>query len=221
MNHKKIGIAATVSIMMFFSSSALSGAIVDTGEPSPNTTGGAILSTQAYYAAEFSLQENMIVTDINGWLGNSQGSLGYGSGFITIALYDDGGDIPGNEIFSSALFIPPTDQNAWHGLSNLSWALATGEYWVSFEVRANEGQAFNGYMQRTDIPNPLANYATFDNHFLSPNQGQWIDSTFARFAVQIDGYSSTVSEPISTILIITGGVLLIGMRHLSRRKFSA
>ena len=160
--------------------------IADTGEPSPNMNGGLTLTVEYYRAGQFLLMEETVITDIYGWLGNGQGS-GYGPGNITIAIYDNIENIPGNEKFSHDLYVPPTDQNAWHGISNLSWTLPAGEYWVSFEVRADDGQNFNGYMQDTDIPNPLTNYLAYDNGYLSPTHGQWIDDNFTKFAVIIDG----------------------------------
>ena len=208
------------AILYMVASTVTAQTIVDTGEPVYHSSGGMVLNSEVYRAGEFDLASATTLSSIQGWLGNYQGGSGYGLGPLTIAIYDDGGDLPGHEIYSKSVFVPNTDDNAWRGVAGLSWLMQPGEYWVSFEVRAAEGQYFNGYMQYYDIPVPLTNYAAYDNFFLSSNHG-WLDDGATKFAVRIEGDVTAVPLPGAFLLFGSAVPLICAFRFRQMRKNQA
>ena len=149
--------------------------IVDTGTPAGAVNG---FGNPAGLAGEFTIANAFTVTDIQGYLG---GGI---AGNLTIALYSDGGDIPGTELFSTSLALGVVDAD-WRGASSLNWTLASGTYWVAFESRA--GSTFFGRMPNA-VPSPLVNEARF-------TQGAWNPNDDLNIGVRILGTATTASVP--------------------------
>lgn len=187
---------------------AYAAVIVDTG-PGPNAGGGYGLYPDQWLAGEFNLSQPDTITDVYGWIDGTS----YDPGTATIAIYDDGGIIPGSQLFTTQFSIfHPQDSEIradWYGASGLNWGLSSGTYWVSFESRAND--TYSGAMPFYS-QNPLSNEAFW-------NGGSW-NSTRLGIGVRVysDGSApapGVVPEPASMILM---GIGLAGAAMRKRKR---
>ena len=87
-----------LAMVLAASNDAQAVTIIDTGE-SPNTgpSGGLVVGINQSLAAEFTLTQPYTLTDIEGFIGGEVAGTG------TVAIYSDGGSIPGSELFSNAV----------------------------------------------------------------------------------------------------------------------
>lgn len=169
-------------------------------------------SNYQYLAAKFSLSDNAVLSDVEGWM-QADGWLGK---TLTIAIYGDGGQVPNaaDQLYSQAFSIyAPASQdgygNAWQGLSGLGWLLSAGNYWISFEVRS--GQDYWGYMPSGSwgAPTPLADEA----FQYSGNGTTWLQYDSMNIGVRIQG-DYVVPVPPTIWLMALG---LFGLAIKSRR----
>ena len=184
--------------------SANAATIVDTG-PGPSSNGISLSlfgpigpSPGQSLAAEFDIGSSTTVTDIEGWM---SGTVFEADG--TIAIYSDGGDVPDTELYAATFLGTGSTAWSWEGTSGLSWDLAPGSYWVSFEVRS--GQTLSTGMV-TPSTNPLLNEAI-------NNTGEWIGSDSLELGIRIEG--SVVPIPAAVWLFGSG---LLGLIGVARRK---
>jgi hypothetical protein len=196
------------AFIAFFAVSANAATIVDTG-PGAGTINWALISADALglgpygqsLAAEFSIGSSTTVTDIEGWMSfNPSGADG------TIAIYSDGGHVPGVELYATTFFGTGSLDSSWVGASGLSWGLAPGTYWVAFEVR--DGQTLETTMPSPSL-NPLLNEAV-----TIPETGDWLDADGIDIGVRI----SAVPVPAAAWLFGSG---LLGLVGIARKKKAA
>ena len=184
---------AFIGLAIAVSTNSNAAIIVDTG-PGPVNVGGVALGDGQSLAGEFTIGQQYTITDVEGWIGD----IGFGGSTATVAIYTDGGSIPGTELFSAGFSVGATD--AWYGASGLSWLLDAGTYWVSYEVRA--GDTLDGYMPGP-APSPLGAYAYTTN-------GDWFSDPL-NIGVRI----SSVPIPAAAWLF---GSALLGLSVMKRRK---
>lgn len=186
--------------------------LVDTGTP-PSVVPGpgngpALLSASQWLAAKFTLAESAILTDLEGYIGGTFYSPVANSGFH-IAIRSVEGSLPGNELYSGSSVVPRTLFGDWYGVHGVSWALAAGDYFISFEIRPGDASAS---MPR-HAPSPLGTEAFTNN-------GTWLSDNRTDIGVRIYGGSvSAVPEPESYVMLMAGlGLLAVTAR---RRKFTS
>jgi hypothetical protein len=194
-NIRKVVVLTTL-LLSGLVSSASATVIVDTG-PGPAEGGGWSLYDTSWLGAGFSLLNNTTLTDIYGWMA--------GVGTAHIGIYDDGGGLPGGELFSSQFTLEST--NDWYGLSGLDWGLAAGDYWVTFEVRSDDS------LVSGSMPEPSANPLPTAYRNLSSSSFSWQGPNSLEIGVLIEG--TPVPEPSTFILLGAG---LAGLGFVVRRR---
>jgi hypothetical protein len=198
MNMKQLLVAAVLSIS---TSNLFAANIVDTGP------GGAVgpqwtLRGDQWLAGEFSIGTAAVVTDVQGWMASTVG------GTATAAIYTDGGDIPGSQLFFAPFSASVNPAGDWFGATGQTWLLPAGTYWAAFEVRP--GQTFDGGMP-SPAPSPLGAYSfTFG--------GVYQTSIDLDFGVRILGTQvAAIPEP-STYALMLAGLGFVGFVANRRRK---
>ena len=180
-------------LLLGFVSGTASAYLVDTGPgPTPIDWSRAWnLSSRQYLAAEFSLDSPSTITSIEGWI------ICWTGGNLVAAIYSDGGDVPGTQIFSTSFSITKDAIYAtpiWHGAIGLDWTLKPGTYWVVFEIP--QGSAVVATMPSSS-DQPLGNEA----YKLPGNP--WIPFNTLDIGVRIDGSPVTVKPPsIAHVLLL-------------------
>ncbi len=164
--------------------------IVDTG-PGPSEGGWDLLDRQ-FLAAEFSIGAAHTVNRVQGWMIAGEGGTGTG----TAAIYTDGGEIPGTELFSEAFSVPQVEVEGagWYGPSGLNWSLLAGTYWVAFEVRGE--QTLN-----TVMPSPSLSPLESEAFTLF---GTWNESDSLDIGVRIFADEARVPQPAALNLLVSG-----------------
>lgn len=174
-------------------------------------TGMSILTTNKTlhenpFAAEFTLTQDYTITDIWGCF-----YLTYGN--FTVRLYEDdaiGGQVPGTLINSQDCYVG-VYHNAWAGVSNISWNLAQGTYWVSFAgATANDagGMVLNP-------PDPL-NYAYYLSNFAGYTLNMWVPNDDIPICVKIQGTPAAAAIPEPGISLLLG-LGLAGLAVVKRK----
>ena len=179
--------------------------IVDTGDPGQVQEGFTVSGIQ-WLAGEITLGQDYTITGIEGWM------FEVDSGDMTIALYSDGGNVPGTELFSSTFLadgpdIDPTFHSIWLGIHGLSWDVAAGTYWVAFEVR-DPSEAW--FAMPSGVPSPLDAYAFTLGGTWTPLPDD--------FGVRVYAGTDVVPEPATVGLLGMALVGLAGRQHRKRKR---
>ena len=151
------------------------------------------------------MADSQTINSIEGYFRSNPSSSTVG--LIDIAIHSDGGNIPGETLFSTPFAYTPGMPLDWYGVAGLNWAIGADTYWVSFVP-----DAVVGVMPGT-APNPLDEYA-------QGNPGGWLDVVPDHFdnlgiGFRIDATPTAIPEPPVIILLSTG---LFGIIALTRRK---
>ena len=183
-------------------------ALVDTG-PGTTSSSYALRSTQ-WLSGEFTITEPVTIETLEGWI-HAERAQDVGR-LLTATVYTDGGTVPGSELYSAAFAIEGTEPD-WCGPSGLSWQLAPGTYWASFEGRP--GQENSWGRMSYDVPDPLDLYAY-------THQGSWMGNQHSDFGVRINGPTATdpnaIPEPMTMLAVALSAAGLGGYvrrRHVS------
>ena len=207
----------TAAVAALLSLNAAAALVVDTGEPTygRDSPGDPILASYQGLAAQFVLSERHRITGVTGFI-SSAGS----AGSITVAIYADGGEVPGQELLLASAAVPAvtfTDDGisvpGWYGPEGLDWLLGAGTYWVAFEVRA--GQNFEGYMANP-APNPLQFSALSVGGIYTP-ESNFGPQPVADLGIRIYGDAVPVPEPTSLALGLLGLAAAAVVRIQTRR----
>jgi hypothetical protein len=154
--------------------------LIDSGEPvvtTPVNDGGYALNINQSLAAEFALDQTNMMTCVEGFIG------GEIPGSASITIYDDGGEVPGNELYTNDVYFEVGD--GWQGLTGMDLSLPAGKYWVSFELRSLDDD-FLGRM--LEAPQPLLNHA-YTTHGYPPlnlqGGSEWVENDSLDLGVRI------------------------------------
>ncbi len=191
---------ATLNILLLFCicTGASADIILDTGA-TPGLAGYGLFSRQ-WLAAEFSIDEDMVITDVEGWLNGDFNSIGK---TFTTAVYTIGSTGPDLEIYSTQVSVDRSAQG-WSGATGISWHLEAASYWATFEVR--EGDNLEGFLMPWDASYPANNYA-----YYNPDRGWRLDPGLDT-GVLIQGTIAPVPEPATIFLFGIGLAGLAGSR---------
>jgi hypothetical protein len=180
--------------------------IVDTGAGHGYSSGWALYTSESSnesLAGQFTLLDDLIVTEMQGWITPNVG------GDLDFVIYGDAaGPVPdvGSELFRQTVAIGSASSPTWYGVSGLGLNLSAGTYWAAFEVLATS--TFYGGMPN-GVPDPLANYAYSTDHGAS----YAVFPTNADIGVRI--YGDPIPEPATVVLL---GLGLVGLGCRRRRS---
>jgi hypothetical protein len=81
-----------------------------------------------WLAVRFGLANPTSLTSVEGWMSSKNNS----SPAVNVAIYSDGGDVPGSLVYTSPSFVPRATRG-WYGAFGLNWRLETGNWWVAYQ----------------------------------------------------------------------------------------
>ncbi|MCD4718854.1 MAG: hypothetical protein K8S13_03215 [Desulfobacula sp.] len=185
-----------------------SATIVDTGTKGINY--GFNFYQYQCPAAEFTIGEKYTITDIESWLWKQDLSgLGINPDesyhTVTVTLYADGGEVPGNFKYSGTFDtnIGTVGTGDWYGIHGVSWELDIGTYWVSFTEATMWTGAWIG-----EAVTQLGNEAISDN-----SGSTWIEYDNFAMPLRIQGNAAAVPIPSAISLLGLGLLAIAGVRR--------
>lgn len=187
--------------------------IVDTGHVVIDSGGdvGWQFTAHQSFAAEFTTTKQYSVRSLEGFLAVLTG------GALRLSLYTDGGDIPGERLFTTVLNLEETAAR-WLGATNLSWSISPSTYWVAFEGTAEAG-TFDPFLGSFFFgQNPLLHEALKGNADCCPIEWNG-NADFLDLSVRIfgDPTSAPIPEPSTILLLSAAGIAAVCRRRILRR----
>jgi len=180
-------------------------AIVDTGQ-GPSTFPGYELSPLQWVAVEFPVTRPGVITGAQAWAIVQRG------GFLDLALYRGGADVPGEMLFRSTGRVDAGNAG-WRGLATLAWPVMPGTYWLGLETP--DVDPLSGALP---FPSrrPLRNGAVVDGEF-DPRTYQEADAV-AQIGLRIfaDSTLAPAPEPAAILVVGTGLAALMARRRTVR-----
>lgn len=177
--------------------------IPDTGWALNGVTVCPMLNCVQWLAGEFTLGSRSMLNGIEGYI-RSEATSG---GTLRVAIYSDGGDLPGTLLKSAEFAVPDAAANNWYGVDGLHWNLAAGTYWVAFEVPSDS--PFGGGM-RCCAPDPLGNEAYWGIY--QSASLTWHSDDITDIGVRILGRALPEPGPLSLATGCLAGLILARRR---------
>jgi PEP-CTERM motif len=200
--------------------------IVDTG-PGPafaSDPSWLVDYNTAWAAAQFSTTSPVRITNVQGWI--VPRGVDFLSGPLRINLMSNASDLPGAPLFSAFTNVPGIGQSTWYGQSGLSWNVAPGTYWLSFEALTRASFMMPGIPADRSGRAAFAvlqSECNFNDRACWPWQPGEAQFPGTGLAVQIFGESASGSptpEP-GSLLLLGGGMLGLMARRFTKRVWRA
>lgn len=198
--------------------SQASSVVVDTGPAcTQNCSGGWSLNADAAYAGQVNLLTRTTINAIYPMIGGVSES---GTTGLRVSIYDDQADAPGSIVFQQVSSLPAPSSATWIGVSDLTWELESGKYWVVIDVTpggdfdsvlTGDYWAESGY---SSTPNPLALYASK----WKSDVWQLAAAGELNFALRVYGEVSAVPESSVPLMFSVG---LLGVIAATGRRNSS
>ena len=182
--------------------------IVDTG-PGPSDSGGWTLYGDQWLAAKFTITELVTISSIEGWM-----NVG-GAGDLDIAIYTDGGEVPGLELFRATGNFSQEIPATWRGLSGLTWNLLPSTYWVAFEV-VNSSTFFGSMPPPSQFP--LGDEAFYCTSPFCTFPNAYNPADTLELGVRIQGTTEAVADPASSMSLLALSIASLGLFSSRRRN---
>ena len=197
----KIVSAALLLVMQV--TSTYGATLVDTGSPAISSNGAVAVGKTQWMGVRFNLADSYNLTDIKSYFFSSGSSFGT----LTLSLKGDSFGLPGVELYSQEFLIPANLGKNWFGVSDINWQVASGDYWVTYEVR--DTQTYTGSLE---FPAPSLLTAAVKNDYYT----DWTILNNHGFGLIVSGEPvSSVPEPLAIYQMAVG---LIAVFVLTRRR---
>lgn len=207
-----------VFLLIAAGASQASSLVVDTGPAcTQNCNGGWSLNAETAYAGQINLLAGTTINAIYPMIGGASES---GTTGLRVSIYHDQANTPGSVVFQQVSALPAPSSATWMGISDLTWGLAPGKYWVVIDV--TPGGDFDSVLTGdywaesgfSSTPNPLGLYASK----WKSDVWQLATAGELNFALRVYGEVSAVPESSVPLMFSFG---LLGVMAATGKRKSA